>query len=154
MKDYANQITTVLIDCFYRGEEIKDDASGQPILPEDAVIIEGMTMKFGLHPDRVKAHAAEIHDLIAKIVADDFLVGKGGGYTFLNLCMDRDGEHWGEHKNCEELIVLGMAVGRAGYCLPREVWSVLPGSVPYVWFSNTDKKVVEKTEERHEGSPG
>ena len=28
-----------------------------------------------------------------------------------------------------------MGLRLAGYCLPRHIWCVLPGGVPYVWFS-------------------
>lgn len=37
----------------------------------------------------------------------------------------------GEQLNVQELMILGLGIGKVVYCLPREVWSVLPGGVPY-----------------------
>lgn len=99
--------------------------------PEGAVIVQGVMNKFGLHPGRLKEKREEIRELLAE-VPDDFMRTGGGGMSFLNLCMDRHGNHWGEHVNYEDLIVLGMGVGMVNYCVPRDMWSSLPGGMPYV----------------------
>jgi hypothetical protein len=51
--------------------------------------------------------------------------------SFLNACVDKHGNHWGEHPSVEQLLVLGVAIGKIEYCLPREYWRALPGGVPY-----------------------
>lgn len=63
---------------------------------------------------------------------DEFMQEKGGGWSFLNMCMTKDGEQWGEHPNMEELMVLGCGLGLMKLQLPRAVWSSLPGGVPYL----------------------
>jgi hypothetical protein len=56
----------------------------------------------------------------------------GGGWSFLQACETKDGVQWGEHRNMEQLFVLGMALGKVRYCLPRDLWQVLPGGMPYL----------------------
>jgi hypothetical protein len=57
----------------------------------------------------------------------------GGGWTFLNLCNDRDGTQWTAlHLVMERLIMLGIATDQAEWQFPREMWGVLPGGMPYV----------------------
>jgi hypothetical protein len=58
--------------------------------------------------------------------------GGGGGWSFLNACMDRDGNQWtGLHLTMEKLVLLGMATDQVAWCLPREMWRALPGELPY-----------------------
>lgn len=55
-----------------------------------------------------------------------------GGWSFLNLCMDREGNQWtGSHQTMEQLMMLGMATGMVKILFPRDLWSILPGGVPY-----------------------
>jgi len=59
------------------------------------------------------------------------VVGEGG-WTFLNACQDKHGRLWtGLHQTVEKLFLLGMATGKAKCLLPREVWPMLPGGLPY-----------------------
>ena len=39
---------------------------------------------------------------------------------------------WGNHRNGEELMILGMAINKDQYLFPRNIWESLPGSVPYL----------------------
>lgn len=128
MNDLAERVETVLKDCLYRGDELPD---GKP--PEDAVIVDGIMQKFGFHPARLAAHKEEIAAMCNEL-PDDFQKSKGGGWSFLNLCMTKDGNQWGEHRNCEQLVVLAIGSGQGGYPMPRDMWPMLPGSVPYVYF--------------------
>lgn len=34
----------------------------------------------------------------------------------------------------EELMMLGMAIGRIRYCCDRALWEVLPGKMPYIFI--------------------
>jgi hypothetical protein len=110
----VGRIEELLRHCLYSDDELADP--GTP--PEDAVRVEGIVSKYGLHPGRVAEKREVILALIRDIVPDEFLVTKGTGM----------------HHTMEALLCLGMAIGKAGYCLPREMWAVLPGSMPYVWF--------------------
>lgn len=46
--------------------------------------------------------------------------------------MTKEGNQWGEHLNMEQLVVLGVASGNLQYCLPKQMWSMLPGGMPLV----------------------
>jgi len=124
--DKAERVEKIFMDCLFKDEEIKDGKA-----PSDAVLVEGLVSKFGFHPTRLASHQAEIEKELLEF-DDDFYTGKGGGMTFLNFCNTKDGEQWGEHRNMEQLITLGIAIKKVKYCLPRSMWNALPGGVPYV----------------------
>jgi hypothetical protein len=126
MKLTAENVDKIIKDCLFRPEEIVD---GKP--PADAVIVDGVVRKFGLHKLRLDSHRQEVAEMLAEL-PDEFMVEKGGGWSFLNMCTTRDGIQWGEHNNMEALMVLGCGLGLMKSQLPREAWSALPGGVPYV----------------------
>ena len=111
----AERVNEILRDSLYRDEELTR---------EDAIRVKGI-----VQTERLKAYQEEIKNLIA-CLPDAFV--SGGGWTFLNLCTDKDGNLWGQHNNCEELYCLAAGLGMAGFCMPRDMWSVLPGGVPYI----------------------
>lgn len=102
--------------------------------PEDAskaVIVEGVVGKFGFDPERLKAKETDIVSMLQQL-PKEFQQGSGGGYSFLGACNRADGVQWtGLHARMDELFCLGLAVGKVKACLPRAMWSVLPGGVPY-----------------------
>ena len=85
-------------------------------------------MKCGFHPQRLESHKAEIKQLLAQLPHQ---FNEGGGWTFLNACVTEAGDQWGEHRNIDQLLMLGVASKLAEYCMPREFWPVLPGGMPY-----------------------
>lgn len=128
--DYASRIDNILTDCLFTPDEL---AAGG-MTPEDAVIVTGIVTTFGFHPGRLQSHREEVRALCAEIVPDAFYPDKGGGMTFLNLCVTRDGDQWAEHRNAEALYVLASGLGLAKSLMPRELWGMLPGGVPYIVF--------------------
>lgn len=128
MKLTASNVEAVLRNLLYTEEELEP---GQTEPPDDAVLAEGIVHRFAFHPDRLKAETENIKAML-KQLPTTFRKNGGGGWSFLNMCVDADGVQWGEHKEMEALMCLGMAIGRASYVLPREMWPVLPGGVPYV----------------------
>lgn len=103
---------------------------------EGAVVVEGIRHKFAFAPEKIQTHRAEIKALLDEM-PEEFHLSGGGGWSFLNLCMDKHGEQWGEHHTMESLIALGQAAGMAHYQLPRDMWEALPGGMPYVAFDTT-----------------
>lgn len=122
------RVEEILRDCLYLDEELPADHA----TPDDAVIVSGIVNTFGLHPERVEAHRTEIESIIAEWPMEFRSVsrGGGGGWSFLNACMDRDGNQWGEQRNVEQLMCLGVAIGKVTV-VPRELWDALPGGMPY-----------------------
>lgn len=80
----------------------------------------------------VFGHEADIESMLLSL-PEEFQSDKGGGWSFLNGCMTKDGQQWtGLHAIVDRLFMLGMAAGKARYLLPRETWPNLPGGVPYI----------------------
>lgn len=116
----AAVVHAIMTDCLFRDGE---DTS-------DHVEAEGVTVTVGLHPDRLKAHTQEIMAELTDL-PEMFYATTGGGWSFLNGCLDREGNQWGEQFNVQELMLLGLAIGKVTYLLPRPYWEKMPGGVPY-----------------------
>lgn len=124
----VEQLHSIIKDCLFKDEEIVD---GKPVI--EPVKVKGITANFGFHPERLKAHTNEIAAML-RLLPKQFRKGEGDGWSFLNACVDINGNQWtGMHRDMEELIVLGIAIGKAGFCMPREMWAIMPGGVPYFW---------------------
>jgi hypothetical protein len=77
-------------------------------------------------------HEAEIADLLSQLPTE-FQRSGGGGWSFLNACMDKGGGQWtGMQPTMDKLFMLGIAAGKAKWLMPREMWDILPGGMPYV----------------------
>jgi len=100
---------------------------------DGALVVQGIVRTYGFSRVAIEAHRGEIAALLDEMPAT-FHRGHGDGWSFLNLCVDKRGEQWGEHPAVEALCCLGIAAGMAKWLLPREVWAALPGGVPYVGF--------------------
>ncbi len=121
----AAEVERILFTCLFRDAELIDR---QP--PADAVIVEGIINKFGFHPGRLEFHKIRIKELLY-CLPPEFQKSKGGGWSFLNACLDSNGTQWGEHANMDQLFVLGMATRQAVMLTPRGMWDVFPGGMPY-----------------------
>jgi hypothetical protein len=96
--------------------------------------VQGIAHTANFAMKELAARKNEIAGMLAQL-PNEFMAhddGGGGGWSFLNACNDRDGLQWtGFHLVMEQLVLLGLAIGRVQWCLPREMWSVLPGEMPY-----------------------
>jgi len=118
----SGKVAEVFMDCLFKDGE---DTSNH-------VKAEGIMTNVGFHPERLEGHKVEIEEMLGEL-PDEFKKSMGGGWTFLNACNDKNGNLWtGEHRVMEQLILLGIAIGKASFQLPREVWSALPGGMPYL----------------------
>ena len=118
----ADAVNRLVSECLFAQEEPK----------HGAVIVEGITATYGFHPARLTAAACRIRALLDEL-PEEFHAGSGEGWTFLNACVDRRGRQWtGEHRAMEALFCLGIGTGAAKWLLPRDMWNVYPGGIPYV----------------------
>ena len=124
----AKNVHDVFERCLFKEEELKD---GKP--EGEYISVHGIMRNFGFHPERVKAEKKNIEDMLSNL-PEPF--SKDGGWSFLKLCEDKNGNHWGEHLTMELLMVLGIAIGKVEYSFPRELWRALPGGVPYITIKN------------------
>jgi len=116
------RVEAIFLDCLFKDGE---DTSNH-------IVAEGISRTVGLNPERVEGHKAEIEALLDEL-PDQFKATGGGGDSFLNACQDKHGNQWtGFHQRMEQLFQLGIAIGKVEYQLPRDVWSILPGGMPYL----------------------
>ncbi len=116
------RVNAIFIDCLFRDGE---DTSNH-------IKAEGIVSNVGFHPERLQSHRAEIEAMLDEL-PDKFKKSGGGGWSFLNACNDKHGNLWtGLHLRMEQLFLLGIGIGKVQYQMPREMWSVLPGGMPYV----------------------
>lgn len=95
-------------------------------------IISGVRIKAGFNRDKVTANRDNILSMLS-CLPKEFHAFKGGGWTFLNLCVDADGRQWTDfHQMCDMLVCLGIAIGAVKFLLAREFWQCFPGGMPYV----------------------
>lgn len=123
----AANVETVAQHCLFTQEEMPEGAG----LPEDAVKVEGIICNYGFNAARLAEKRSDIASML-DCLSDDFKATGGGGMSFLNACMTKSGEHWGEHPTMGLLFALGIGAGLARYTMPREMWPILPGGVPYL----------------------
>ena len=119
-------IHDTMLHVLYRATEVPDGE-----IPPDALRIEGVVRDFALHPGRVEEKRADVLTLFATMLGDaaeSYHRKGGGGQSFLDF-----GGRVGSHQEAESLLVIGIALGIAGYCAPKELWRILPGGLPYVW---------------------
>ena len=117
----SQNVEKVFMECLF--QEGEDTAN--------AVIVEGITSKFGFHPERVEKNTQNISEMLSQLPVQ-FKKANGGGWSFLNACNNKDGEQWtGMHQKIEQLMCLGLAVKKVEYIMPRKMWSALPGGMPY-----------------------
>jgi hypothetical protein len=121
----AEHVSDVFMDCLFRDGE---DTSNH-------VKAEGIVHDVGFHPDRLESHKAEIEAMLDEL-PDAFKKSGGGGMSFLNACNDKYGNQWADlHQTMGQLFQLGIAIGKVQSLLPREMWSMLPGGMPYYVIS-------------------
>lgn len=133
----AERVNEILRDCLFTDAELEDGS-----LPEgqETVIANGILRKFGFHPERLRGHADEVKALLEEL-PDEFHKDKGGGWSFLNACMDKHGNHWAEHPTMDELFSLGQGLGMVKETVPRERWEILPGGMPYYIIDTSEVNI-------------
>ena len=115
-----NKVEKIFIDCLY-----EDDV----LVTEDS-IVKGITMDVAFNPKKVEKNKEEINLLL-----DNIHKKFEEGWTFLNLCLDKNENFWtGNHATMEKLLLLGLAIGRIEYCCDREMWHILPAGMPYIFI--------------------
>ncbi len=121
MKLTSDNVRKIFKDCLFKDEENKDNY----------IIGEGVNLKAGFHPERLEKNKENIISMLNEL-PDSFKKSKGGGMSFLNMCEDKNGYQWGEHENMDQLVVLGNSINKITFLMPKKMWSVFPGGMPYL----------------------
>ena len=120
-------IEEIIRECLFNEDEIEAEK------PKDGLVMvvgKGILGNFGFHSERLQARREEVSQML-DLIPDQFHEGKGRGWSFLNMCMDKNDRQWGEHRDMDHLICLGVALGLMKVCEfpPREI---CPGGMPYI----------------------
>jgi len=120
-------VENLFLDCLFKeGEDTTN-----------AVLAEGVMLKVGFNPERLAKNREEIISLLSQCDEKFMAEGSAKGYSFLGFCEDKNGNLWtGVHAVCDNLICMGLAIDKVVFLLPREVWAVLPGGMPYLAIKN------------------
>ena len=126
----SSKLEKIFIDCLFDRLELDDE--GNPP-EENCISVIGITATFCFYKSRLENHRQEIESYIKELPVEF-----KEGWSFLNLCVDKHHNLWtGEHKVCEILLVLSIALDLACFCtVNREAWRVLPGGMPYIQFED------------------
>lgn len=128
----SQKLEEVFVNCLFEEGESSDFY----------IPIEGIVNNAGFHPERLELNRDSVREWLNQL-PDSFHADKGGGMSFLNACVTKDGDHWGEHPSMEQLFLLGMGLGYVTCPMPREMWKVLPGSVPYYTVDTRSNQINE-----------
>lgn len=105
---------------------LRDDQDGS-----DSIEVEGIEsdLIFRFDCALIEEHAAEIHDLLRQLPSQ--FLARGG--SFLDCDKDNQGYSWADtYQTRQRLVVLGLAIGKVVFCLPRKWWHTLPQGLPYL----------------------
>ena len=91
----------------------------------------GIVCDFAFDPERLPRHRPAVVAMLKQLSPEFFTTG-GAGISTLRMCVLADGAQWGEQPDVQSLCALGHALGLVEYSLPRQIWSALPGGMPYV----------------------
>lgn len=121
MKLTSEAVQSIMRTVLYKPGEVTN-------IPEDD-IVPGLVRAFAFHPERLKEQKKNIDELLLQL-NHNFRRDEGGGWSFLNGAIDANGMQWGEQRDVEALVCLGIGVGSAAW-LMKEFAAELPGSVPF-----------------------
>lgn len=136
MENLSEKVTRVFTSCLFTDEEVDSMKEEDLSASASAVIAEGIQVRVGFNKERILKFKSEIESIVLMM---DPTFKKG--WTFLNLCNDKDGKLWtGDHRVTEQLVMLAIAAGVCEYTAPRNMWQSFPGGMPYIRFMVEDKR--------------
>lgn len=118
----TKNVFTIFTKCFSKEHENVNNL----------IMVEGINIKAKFNIERLKEHTPMIIKMLDEL-PNQFKANKGGGWSFLNMCNDKNGRLWsGYHPTMDQLICLGNAIGKLKFNIPRNSWHKLPGGMPYI----------------------
>ncbi len=125
MKLTSQNVHNTFMTCLFKDEEVEEGK-----IPDNAILVKSVIINIGFHSGRLNKNKENIIDMIMQL-PKGFHENKGG-MSFLNACNDKNGNQWtGMHKIMDELVALGIGIKFIEFQLPREMWKILPGGMPY-----------------------
>lgn len=98
--------------------------------------VRGVQLTAHFDRDKIAQHEADIFAMLTQL-PKQFLRSGGGGWSFLNMCIDCNGVQWTDfHSQCDKLVCLGLAIGALDFVYQRDLWQCFPGGVPYIFVND------------------
>jgi len=114
-----NVMDTFMFCLFYKEEDTSNN-----------VPAKGIQLFVGFHPERLKKKEQLITDMLNEL-PDSF---RTNGDSFLNMCSSKNGQQWCDlHQIMEQLLLLGLAIGKIQYMKERDCWDNFEGGMPYIF---------------------
>lgn len=119
----SKNVETIFMSCLFEDTEEAND--------DNTVIARGIVIDVEFNSEQLNKQEDNIYSMLKELPQEFFRDG-GGGWSFLKACNDKHGVQWTSlHQTMEQLFLLGMAIGKVKSRLPKEMWSALPGGMPY-----------------------
>lgn len=131
----SKAVMDIFMDCLFKE---------QPTAGTEYVPVIGIRENIGFDPKKIKTHKDEIINLLNFLPSEFFETeqnGEGGGWSLLKAPFTKYDTQWGEQIDADRLFMLGMAIGKVKYLMPRKLWFMLPGCVPYYVISKECEEV-------------
>ena len=99
---------------------------------ERSFIVKSVVIRASFDREKVEAHEEEIMQMLMQLPKEFHRPG-GCGWSFLNMCIDKNGNQWTDfHQTQDKLVCLGRSIGAVEFLMPRDLWKVFPGGMPYI----------------------
>lgn len=122
----AQNVKQVLTTCLY--VQSTPEAAETPCAISKPIVVQGIVNNFEFDRQMLVKETPHIEELLSEL-PESFKEGS----SFMEMYTNRDGEQWtGVIQPLEELLVLGVAVGKIRFLVPREQWWSLSGGMPYI----------------------
>lgn len=131
--DDNEQHTKRYVDIASEVQWLLYDSLADKIDADGVIKVEAIVNSFAFDAAKIARNRVRIRGVLS-VMHSNFHKHQGGGWSFLQLPMDADGIQWGEQVDAERLTALAIAAGMGKFTLPRDMWNVLPGGMPYVVF--------------------
>nr|DAL02868.1 MAG TPA: hypothetical protein [Caudoviricetes sp.] len=111
-----------------------------------SIHVRGVEVAGYFDPERLESRRNDIINMLDEL-PDEFHIPGGGGWTFLNMCIDRNHRQWTDfHRDCDALYCLGKAIGVCEFTIAqRDLWRMFPGGMPYITIKTHRPTVDGKT---------
>lgn len=126
MKLTSENVDKVFCDCIYGECDDRQEALLK------GKLVKGVMLNVAFNPEKIEKHRDDIKDMLSQLPLA-FRQEDGGGWSFIKMCVDAEGNQWTSvHKQMDAIVCLGLATEDLRFCLPREMWKVFQDGMPYV----------------------
>lgn len=134
----ADNVRKTINACLHTGDHPKEENSLKVFIDylDKSVMGRGIKNIFMFNKEKVKEKEADIISMLDQL-PDGFKRSKGGGWAFVNLCMNNKDEQWCDlHDTMDELVALGVAIERVKFMGGIDT-KLMAGGLPYVMYIDT-----------------